>query len=196
MPVVYLLRHGESESNREECYQGSGESPLTQQGQKEARAVSRRLKKIPFAAAFSSELSRAYETAGAIAKPHGIPVEKVRGLRERSYGHWEGKRFDEIEQRWPVLYRRWLTHPAQALIPGAETLKELQNRAVHAFLQLVKGFKKEDSLLMVAHGGWNRALLFHFLGLKLDHFWHVRQTNCGLNIIEVHSRPVIRMING
>ena len=196
MPIVYLLRHGESESNREECYQGSGESPLTKQGQREARAASRRLKHIPFAAAFSSDLSRAYETACAIAKPHRISVKKAKGLRERSYGHWEGKRFDEIEQRWPALYRRWLIHPAQAHIPGAETLRELQTRAVKTFRQLIQSFGKKDPLLMVAHGGWNRALLFHFLGLKLDHFWHIRQTNCGLNIIEVRSCPVIRMING
>ena len=195
MPIIYLLRHGESESNVAGCYQGQGDSPLTEAGRKGAREACERLEGIPFVAAFSSDLSRAFETASIISKPHRLSVKKIKGFRERHYGAWEGKNFKEIEKKWPALYKKWLVRPASARIPKAETLKQLQRRAVTHFKEVIHPFSKNDRILMVAHGGWNRALLFHFLGMELDHFWNIRQTNCGLNIIELRSRSIVRTIN-
>ncbi|MBX6395401.1 MAG: histidine phosphatase family protein, partial [Alicyclobacillaceae bacterium] len=88
--VICLVRHGETVWNREQRLQGHQDIPLTDKGREQARAVARRLSTEPWDLVYSSDLSRARETAEIIAKHCGVRVVTDPRLRERFYGRFEG----------------------------------------------------------------------------------------------------------
>jgi broad specificity phosphatase PhoE len=191
---LFLLRHGETQANLEQRYQGQGDSHLSELGIDESESLSRFLAKEDLAAIYSSTLSRSYETAKIVAKPHGLEVTKIEGLMERYYGIWEGLTFEEIKKRFPDLYGSWLMDPGKTLIPNAETLEALQKRGVAAIEALID--KHNGKTICVAgHGGLNRAILFHYMHIDLNNFWRIRQDNCCVNIIEFGRIPTVTLFN-
>ena len=193
--ILYLLRHGTTVSNIEQRYYGQQESALTDEGIKQAKELAAELSSLPFAAVYSSELSRSYDTALEIANHHGLKVQKEPGLRERNYGTWEKASFQDLRDKQSDLYEQWMEHPKLAKIPGAETLEQLQKRAVVVIERIIKEHEGK-TIAVVGHGGVNRGILFHYLGLDLDNFWHIRQSNCCINIIEFGQMPRITLLNG
>lgn len=183
METLILLRHGETTSNIKEIYQGQGDGVLSATGKEQAFAAAAFFSKIKIDSIFCSDLSRAYDTAKIVARHHRSKIIKMKALRERFYGEWEGLRFDEIDKKYKSLYRKWLKNPDRAKIPCAETLEELQKRGLSAIKKIQRS-SKGKTVLIVAHGGTNRAILFHYLGLDLNNFWKIRQNNCCYNVIE------------
>lgn len=193
---LFLIRHGETESNKSMIYKGQGESPLSEQGKKEAELLAKALKDVPFSAIYCSTLSRSKDTANAIAKFHNKlkPIIE-KDLAERYYGVFEDKSFEEIKKNYSELYKEWLYHPNQAQIPEAETLSDLQKRGAAAIQRIIKKHEGE-TICVVAHGGINRAILFHFMGLSLDNFFRIKQDNTCINIIEIDERgPMVALLN-
>jgi len=189
MAKIILMRHGRTLANIEQIYQGQGDSPLSELGIKQAKAASKFLAHTKIDEIYSSDLTRSFETANIMAKPHKKSVIKIRGLRERFYGKWEGMRFDEIERKYNRLYKKWMITPNKARIPGAEPLKDLQKRGVSAVKAIAKS-KKDKTILIVGHGGINRTILFHFLGIDLNDFWKIKQDNCCMNVIEFDKEKI------
>ena len=130
--TVILLRHGETLSNIKMIYQGQGNSALSKCGKTQAKQAATFLSNAGIDFVYSSDLLRSYDTAYIIGKPHGLKPTKVKGLRERFYGKWEGMRFDAIQKKYKDLYATWEINPGTAIIPGAEKLEELQIRGVKA----------------------------------------------------------------
>lgn len=189
MPAkIYLLRHGETESNVARIYQGRGDSPLTQNGIMMTEELAEYLKGLDFKGIYCSDLSRGVETAKIIAKFHQVSPTLLPDLRERNYGVWEGLTFKEIAERYGDVYETWQHNPAEANIAEAETLEELQARALRALAVILEKHPgQEGNICIVGHGGVNRSIMFHYLGLDLNSFWKVRQSNCCVNVIE-HNR--------
>jgi alpha-ribazole phosphatase/probable phosphoglycerate mutase len=194
MTRLYLLRHGETQSNIEQRYQGQGNSPLSELGIEESTELSKALQSEPIKAFYSSDLTRAHETAKIVAEPHGLQVKKLPGMKERFYGEWENLTFDEIKKKYPEIYETWLMDPAKAKIPGSETLEELQSRGVETIESTIKNHDGE-TICIVGHGGINRMILFHYMNLDLNNFWRIRQDNCCLNIIEFKNIPIVHLLN-
>jgi len=195
MTTLILMRHGETLSNIRQIYQGQGDGELSPLGIEQARHASRFLKDTGICAVYCSDLQRAVNTAKMIAKPHGLRVRPLKDLRERFYGKWEGKKFSELEKEYGKLYKLWLVHPNRAGIPGAEKLRALQKRGVRAIEKIVRTHRNK-TVLVVAHGGMNRAILFSYLGLDLNSFWKIRQENCCINIIRFMAPyPKITLLN-
>ncbi len=192
MTRIILMRHGETVSNVLQIYQGQGNGILSEKGIGQAKAASAHLKGVRIDAVYCSDLVRAKNTAEIVARPHKLKVRTVRQLRERFYGSWEGLKFDEIKDKWPALYKKWLVQPNKAKIPGAETLKELQTRGVKALESIIRK-NKGRTVLVVGHGGLNRGIIFHYLGLDLNSFWRIKQDNCCMNIID-HRPPAPRVV--
>ncbi len=193
--TVILLRHGETLSNIKMIYQGQGNSALSPCGKNQAKLVSDFLKKTEIDFVYSSDLTRSYVTASIIGKPHRLKPTKVRALRERYYGKWEGMRFDAIQKKYKDLYATWEINPGTAVIPGAEKLEELQDRGIKAIEKIVKRHKGK-TILIVGHGGINRAILFKYLNLELNNFWRVKQDNCCLNVIKFsYPYPRVALMN-
>ncbi len=195
MPTrLFLLRHGETQANIEQRYQGQGESHLSELGIEESEELSKFLAKEDFCAIYSSTLSRSHETAKMIARPHKLEVTKIDDLKERNYGIWENLKFDEIRKRFPELYGSWLIDPGKTLIPDAEDLEAMQRRGVAAVESLIEKHVGK-TFCVVGHGGMNRAILFHYMHIDLNNFWRIRQDNTCINIVEIDRSPIVTLLN-
>ena len=175
--TFYLVRHGESEGNAARVFTGQRDSPLTARGRAQAEAVAEELVKVKFDRIVSSDLSRTRDTAEVIAKRQGIPVEIIPELREINVGDRTGTSFDEARglPNWSDDgFVSW---------PGGETLDQVLARTLGAIARLTRE-SSGKTVLVVGHGGVNRILLSHFLGIlpKLD-----RSPATNTNISVVHT---------
>ena len=156
MGELLLVRHGETDWNREHRIQGHTDTPLNASGLEQVRALAAGLTATTLAAVYSSDLTRAFQTATAVAAVHGIPVQLDRDLREKDFGSWEGMTDTEIAERFPHAVRgRW---------GDGETIEEVAERAIGA-IERICARHLTDAVLVVSHGGTLRAILGH-LGVE------------------------------
>lgn len=183
---LYLLRHGETTWNAARRYQGTLDSPLSDAGRAQTHRLRDALRGVGLRAVYSSPLTRALETASAVAAPHGLPVQAYEGLTEIRVGEWEGLTVSEIEARYAEVVRRWYDAPHLTRIPGGETIEEMRTRAAVAVEELRRRHEGEAAAL-VAHGGVNKTILLTVLGAPLSCYWRIRQGNACINVLEYGS---------
>jgi len=104
---IYIVRHGETDWNREGIYQGHTDTPLNEDGRKTAERLGHTLSKIKISCIYSSDLLRARETAEIINRFLNVPVCYTQDLRELNFGDWTGISIWEMEEKDPELFRRW-----------------------------------------------------------------------------------------
>jgi len=148
---LILVRHGETEWNRESRIQGQRDSALSAAGRAQARAVAARLGRERAVHLVASDLGRAMDTARPIAEVTGLAIEPLTGLRERSFGIFEGRTLLEIEATWPAEHARWRTRDPDYAMPGGESLAQLRRRVHDCLSGLVA--RDLSSLIVVTHGG-------------------------------------------
>lgn len=167
---LYLLRHGETDWNVKNLVQGHSDIPLNKNGEKQAKQLAKKLKRIKFSAVFSSDLLRAKKTAEIIAVEHNLTVITKQVLRERDFGDLEGKpnQWFEIWQKKLEKGVKNLTAKEKDLIKKiknrAESDEELMTRFI-PFLRQVALAYPGKKILIVTHGGILRVFL-----LKLGFF--------------------------
>jgi alpha-ribazole phosphatase len=192
---LLLTRHGETEANVGRSFTGHSETALTSLGRKQARALGRRLRGEEVAAAYSSDLSRARETAATAVKGHNVNVTVEPGLRELSFGDWEGLTFAEVRDGWPDAYADLLSIDERFCAPGGEPLCEARDRIVATMTRIVARHP-DQSVLVVAHGGTLQIYLAHLLGMTLGAMFRLATSNCGLSIVEFRGeRPLVTLLN-
>jgi probable phosphoglycerate mutase len=152
-----FVRHGQTQWNASRRFQGSTDIPLSEEGLAQAAALGRAFAAEPIDRIYSSDLSRALETARAIALPHGLEVETDRRLREFNFGRWEGLTWDEICRRWPQAREHGPTSAGQFQPDGGESFGQVVDR-VRAFLNDVFA-RPERRVVAVAHAGVVHAAL-------------------------------------
>lgn len=155
---LYLVRHGESESNRQGYFAGQIDTPLTALGHEQARCVAAFFRDIDVEAVYASSLSRAMETARPTAEQHGLPVIPEAGMREVAAGDWEGMPFPDLPLRYPEEYAVWNTDIGNVRFPNGETMEEAALRAQEA-LRRIAGAHPDGTVVVASHGGIIRALL-------------------------------------
>jgi broad specificity phosphatase PhoE len=178
--TFYLVRHGESEGNAARIFTGQRDSPLTARGREQAEAVAEELAKVKFDRIVSSDLSRTRDTAEVIARRQGIPVEIIPELREINVGDRTGTPFDEARG-----LPNWSDDGFVAW-PGGETLEQVLARTLGAIQRLTRE-SPGKTILVVGHGGVNRILVSHFLGIlpKLD---RSPATNTNISVVHTDGR--------
>jgi broad specificity phosphatase PhoE len=154
--TLVLVRHGETDWNRENRFQGHADIPLNEAGRAQARALVRELAAESFHAVYSSPLLRAYETAAILAESLELHVERADDLMEVDVGSWSGLTRVEVEARFPQGFRRWLDY-GHGWDDG-ETYDELGTRVVFG-LQRIATAHPETTILAVTHGGPIRSAL-------------------------------------
>jgi probable phosphoglycerate mutase len=155
---IIAIRHGETAWNVDSRIQGQLDIGLNDKGRQQARRVGEALASEPITAVYSSDLGRAHETAQSIAEAAGIPVVPDEGLRERGFGMFEGKTFDEIHQTWPEHAQNWRRRIPEWKPPdGGESLLELRERVTRTITALAARHPGEQ-IVVVAHGGVLDAL--------------------------------------
>ncbi|BAZ50970.1 phosphoglycerate mutase [Nostoc sp. NIES-4103] len=199
---LLLVRHGETEWNRQTRFQGQIDVPLNDNGRQQAQKASEFLQDVPIDFAISSSMLRPKETAEIILHQHpSIKLELEDGLREISHGLWEGKLEKEIEQEFPGELQRWRTQPASVQMPEGENLQQVWERSVAAWQQIVQAALDNQfkTGLIVAHDATNKVLLCHVLGLSTENFWNFRQGNGAVSVIDypsgLNGLPVMQAMN-
>ena len=116
MTHIVLVRHGQTEWNRVERFRGRADVPLDETGVAQAEATGRRVgSEFQPTAVYSSPLSRAIRTAGAIAGHLQLPVQPHPGIADIDYGEWQGLTPDEARARWPDEVAAWYGAPCEAV---------------------------------------------------------------------------------
>ena len=149
---IIAIRHGETAWNVDTRIQGHLDIPLNDTGLWQARQVAHALAGAPIAAVYTSDLQRAHATAQAVATATGAPLTTDLGLRERSFGHFQGRTFAQIEAELPDDARRWRKRDPHYTPDGGESLMSLRERIARTVTALAARHVGEQ-VVMVAHGG-------------------------------------------
>jgi broad specificity phosphatase PhoE len=179
MKAVYLIRHGETDANREGVFRGRGEVPLSPAGLKQAGELRANFSGLKIERVFSSPLKRAAETA-AICFP-GRAVELQELLNNLDLGCWAGRKKKEIAREEPELWRRWLAEPERMSFPGGESLAAMKARTRH-FIRLLAA-AGEERIAVVSHRSVLKALLAEALGLGGKWFWKFHLDNASVTVL-------------
>ena len=171
MATILLARHGETDWNAERRWQGHTDRQLTPRGREQARALAERLADTDLEAVYASDLSRARETAAAVAERQELEVRTLPELREVDVGSWAGLTKTEALERFPDAYERW-----KQGYPGwedGETYEEMSERVIGAACRIAAAHP-ERPVLVVSHGGAIRAIHAAALGLDVHTYRRLR----------------------
>jgi 2,3-bisphosphoglycerate-dependent phosphoglycerate mutase len=191
--TILLVRHGETDWNRERRIQGQTDTPLNNLGRAQARALADELAGERIDAVYASDLARARETAEILAAQLDLPVVVDPSLRERDFGTWEGQTVAELDERWPGAFARWHAG-GEGEWEGGEAHDDLARRIRAAVRRLAAGHPG-DRILLVAHGGPLRVLLMDAEGLPYPGArGRLRGiANCDLSRIAVENGTISRL---
>jgi alpha-ribazole phosphatase/probable phosphoglycerate mutase len=198
--TLYLIRHGETEGDGIKRYKGSIDVPLSEGGIEQMKQVARYLnmthKTYGLRAVYCSPLIRATLSAEIIAEPHGLKPIVIHDLRERSFGIWEGMSFNEIKEKYPEEFEAWAGNPLKYSPMGGESTLDVRDRVITALDNILTNHN-EETIAIVAHGGVNRIILCHVMGIPLENIFRIEQDFGAVNIIEFHDKyPVVKLLNG
>ncbi len=183
---IYLLRHGEIDLQGEKRFIGQTDIPLNQNGTDQAYYWHHELADVGFSEIFCSDLKRTYKTASIIAVEENVRA--MPQLREIKLGKWEGLSMLEIRTRFPDKWKKRGEDIATYRPEGGESFADLHARVVPVFEQIAQNLK--GNALIVAHGGVNRIILCHVLGMPLGNLFRLNQDYGCLNIIDCSRTPM------
>ncbi len=187
-PRLLLVRHGETNWNRDGKFQGQIDVPLNDNGRVQARQAAEFLKDVHLDFAVSSSMLRPKETAEIILQHHpNIKLQLDDGLWEISHGLWEGKFEAEIETGFPGLLKQWKEYPETVQMPEGENLQQVWERALVAWQKIIHSVSGTG--IVVAHDAINKAILCQLFGLEPQHFWNFKQGNGAVTVIDYPQGP-------
>src|SRR5260370_318349 len=161
--TILLVRHAHSAMAGRFC--GHTDAALSDIGKKQLCDIAYYLERWPITKVYTSDLKRAYDTAAAIAARRSLPLQVREGLREISFGEWEGLSWTEIEARDPAAASLWLgDYPLQPA-PGGESFQQYRFRG-EAELQAGLKESEHECVSVVTHSGFIPAALVNILGMR------------------------------
>ncbi len=188
------MRHGALPQVAPRRFVGQSDIPLSAQGREQAAAWASVLAGVPFESAVSSDLARCLETARIILAGREVPLRTEAGLREIRLGEWEGLTVAEVRKRFPGHYEARGEDIAGFRPSGGESFHDVQKRAVAVLEAIVRASRGE--VLVLAHGGVNRCLLCHVLGMPLGHLFRLGQEYACLNLLDFSGDiPTVAGVN-
>ncbi|MDH5536959.1 MAG: histidine phosphatase family protein, partial [Betaproteobacteria bacterium] len=151
MTRLILVRHGETAWNRDRRMQGQTDTPLSDEGRAQARALGARLAKTRFAALYSSDLARAMDTARCVAEATGYDIITDARLRERAFGIFEGLTAVEIAARYPYELERFHSRDPDYVVPSGESARVFHARCLGCLAEIAQHHAGAD-VVVVTHG--------------------------------------------
>jgi alpha-ribazole phosphatase len=188
MTELYLVRHGQTDWNREGRYQGQSDVPLNAAGLQQAADLAEKLNGQHFEAVYSSDLKRAHRTAEILAEHLGLHVRSDPRLREIDQGEWEGVLYSEIVRRYENEMTQRKNNPIHARPPGGETVAEVSRRAVQAADDIAQ-LHPHGPVIVVAHGLTLAVLACLAEGVALADVYNRIPDNCSPYVIEWKVDP-------
>jgi probable phosphoglycerate mutase len=189
--TLLLTRHGETDWNAERRWQGHSDPPLNERGREQARELADTLDGVDVI--YASDLARARETAEILGRRLGLEVRLEPRLRERSFGAWEGKTWEELEERFAEALDRWRSGETHGP-DDAEPYQDFSRR-VESFLEDILARHPQEKVLVVGHGGSVRAIhaLAEGLDYARDHLRIPEVANCGLSRYAILEGKLARL---
>jgi broad specificity phosphatase PhoE len=185
--MVYLLRHGEIESDQEKRFIGWTDVPLSEKGIRQAWAWQRVFSNTVFESIYCSDLRRARCAAGIVGEGRAMGVLEMPALREINLGELENLCMREFHRQFPETWPDRGVNVFSFRPDGGESFADLRERVIPVFQQIVSDV--ENDILIVAHAGVNRVILSYTLGMQPENLFRINQDYACLNKIDCRRRP-------
>ncbi len=185
MVTVFLLRHGETAWNKLGRVMGRTQVPLGADGVQQIQKIAPLVATLEPDAIYTSPLRRAVQTAKVVAAETKLPICKSEGLNEIAYGEWAGRYFEDLID--DELYRRFIKSPAKTILPGGETISDVQRRGLEVIEEAAQKIPG-GRFLFVSHGDVIRAILCHYMKLPLNEYRRLRVDNGSLSALQTDRR--------
>lgn len=182
--TVYAIRHGETEWNIEGKQQGHLDSPLTENGIKQAHAIADALAGFGIEQIYSSDLGRAAQTAEIISCKLNIAAGFDQRLRERNLGSLQGMTKSEYQKKFPKNYSAFHTEDPDYVIPGGESARCQYKRCTDGCTELAMRHPG-GKILIVTHGGVLTSLFYCTFGIPLEKPRRFSLFNAAINCFSV-----------
>lgn len=185
---LYIVRHGETEWNKEKLLQGSTDIPLSENGRLLAKLSGEALAGTPFDRIYSSPLKRAYETACLFRGGQDVPIIRDDRLKELCFGEYEGQNMSLLLKDPACPFHYFFKQPQlYQSPPSGESLEHLCARAADFMTSVILPLQKScNRVMIVAHGAINKALMTYVKGHDLSQFWSGGlQKNCNVILLEL-----------
>lgn len=188
---LFLVRHGQTDWNLTRHFQGQTDVPLNQTGIQQVQQVAKRISAEKIDLIYSSDLSRAVETAKIIRAAGVKPTLQIDPrLREVNFGDWEGLTYNEIKEKYPDSLASWERDVYGSSPPNGETLEDLAKR-VQSFLDDLLQKYTDEIVLVVAHGGVLQVLVCLALKLPPMMYWQFYLATASLSKISFYPAGAI-----
>jgi 2,3-bisphosphoglycerate-dependent phosphoglycerate mutase len=175
-----IVRHGETAWNAEHRVQGQLDVPLNAVGLAQAQAIARALAGEKFDVIYSSDLSRALQTAQPLAALLDLPIQRDEGLRERHYGIFERLTYAEVKVTFPEDYARFAARDPDYAFRTGESLKDFSERSIAAVTRIADRHPGQ-SILVFTHGGVLDELYRSIHSIPVSAPREFGIPNCGIN---------------
>ena len=197
MTGVYIVRHCEAYGNRARVFQGISDCEVTELGMRQLDYLAERFRGISFDKIYSSPLKRAYQTAEAVNRYHGLPITVEQGLIEINGGEIEGIGWEDFPKTKPVLEYNWNIEPHKFSPLGGEAMTAVYKRAHETLARLVQE-NNEKTIVLATHGCVIRNLMCHEMGLPIERLNEVPWAdNTGVFYLQYEGSdlPEIKLFN-
>ncbi|MCC5878017.1 MAG: histidine phosphatase family protein [Candidatus Sumerlaeia bacterium] len=190
---LYLLRHGEvAEEWRSRLY-GQMDVPLSDFGRRQSKVTGRFLSKVRFHGIYSSTLKRASYLAEQIGETQSLKPQLSEHLRERRFGDWQGKPWDEIETMDPIGLRQYMANRFAMRAPGdSENFIDVCDRVLPYMREILRRHQGQ-TIAVTCHSGPARIVLAAALNMPMESLFSFDQDYCCLNIIDIHEAGRVRV---
>lgn len=195
---IYLMRHAEVAKPEEKIFAGSIDLMLSRNGILQAEELGRTFSKLNLKKVYSSNLSRSMNTARIISEICSCSFEVLDGIQEIHLGQWEGRTFSEIMEKHPVEFERRGKEMYTYKTPGGESFKEVRERSCKALFKVVEevfSSKASGNVLIVSHGGVNKALVAELTGKSFEQCFSIKQPYGCVNIVTMEENGLRVLVN-
>ncbi|MBE9167475.1 histidine phosphatase family protein [Pleurocapsales cyanobacterium LEGE 06147] len=193
---VYFLRHGETTSSQTGTYCGALDINLTPEGHQMAKDFAQAYQSLPWTAIYTSPLRRTVDTAKPLCQAVGIEMQSRDGLKEITYGKWEGKTPEEINHEFHDEYVRWLADPGWNSPTGGEKGVDIARRS-SLVLEEIEQTHSTGNVLVVSHKATIRIMLCSLLGIDVGRFRdRIGMPVASVTIVEMAERGPLLHVMG
>ncbi len=195
---LYLTRHGQTLWNLEGRFQGWNDSPLSEKGKSNAKALGERLKDICFYEVYSSSVGRAMDTACIISGIDSKQLIQDDDLREINLGSWEGKSVKEVKEKFPKEYDDFWHNPHLYKRVGSESYYDVQKRALKSINKIIdKNKNTERNILVVTHTITLKTIMAYFENRDFKNLWDAPFIyDTSLSLVEINNNRSKIILHG
>lgn len=194
MTRIYIVRHAEAMGNVLEFFQGRTDTEVSEKGKKQLECLGERFKDIHIDVLYSSPLSRAMATAGAVNRYHGLPVQVSEEIIEINGGDWENRKWSELPQLFPKEYDLWRNEINRFAAPNGESTLQVYDRMKEAMRKIAHE-NRGKTVAVVSHGMAIKAYLNYAEGREWENYedpgW---SDNTAVSLVEYSDDLVPRII--